>query len=33
MKKCVQKLVPVLMEMSILILNEIKLRVRYRNKD
>lgn len=33
MKKCVQKIVPIIMEMAILLLNEVKLRFKYRNKN
>lgn len=33
MKKCIQKLVPVVMEMAILMLNEVKLRFKYRNRE
>ncbi len=32
MKRCIKKIVPVLMEMAVLILNEIKLRFKYRNQ-
>lgn len=32
MKRRIRKIVPVLMEMAVLILNEIKLRFKYRNK-
>lgn len=32
MKQCIQKIVPVMMEMAILLLNEAKLRFKYRNK-
>lgn len=32
MKKCIQKFIPVLVEMTVMILNEIKLRCKYRNK-
>ena len=31
MKRRIRKIVPVLMEMAVLILNEIKLRFKYRN--
>lgn len=33
MKKCIQKIIPVLMEMAVLILNEAKMRFKYRNKN
>lgn len=33
MKKCIQKIIPVLMEMAVLVLNEAKLRFKYRNRD
>lgn len=32
MKKFIQKFIPVLVEMTVVILNEIKLRCKYRNK-
>lgn len=33
MKKSIRKVVPVMMEMAILLLNEVKLRFKYRNKN
>lgn len=33
MKKGIQKVVPIMMEMAILLLNEVKLRFKYRNRN